>query len=348
MFRRERSATRRARPAHSTGRLVVLLVGVSAVALLVLWLANAHHPATSDAAAFARDIGIALASGVVVVILIEYYTSARLREELSRDVTDAIYGKSTPEPVFDQVRDAVFLSDVCRTNWRYDLTVLSRADGQHESTYDALRRQLGEQASGIFVVEATASYNLKNTRTRRLKEYVVRGGIDLDMPRSAGEETFPRFMEVVVNDATFHIGPEDAERSLAATGSSEHIVLDSRGETELALRVEDQQLRFATRRDLPGRTDGAIAVQYTLRRLVRVPGIYVLSAPVPTSTGITIDITNCAELLPHVSALHPDAAALIRGNGNEWKMSRGILPWQGFTVRFELSARPRPDYVEGG
>ena len=119
-----------------------------------------------------RDVGIAFFLAAVVTLLIDWYSSTRLRQEIAHDVVSAAYTKLIPKEIYTQVADKVFRSDVCRRDWRVVITAQPQS------------------INGTAVITATYSYDVENLNEHEIP-FEVNAGIDLDDPPPHGD--MPKF-----------------------------------------------------------------------------------------------------------------------------------------------------------
>jgi len=261
-----------------------------------------------------RDLGIGLLVSVFVVVFIEWRAGLTLRKEIATDVLEAVYRKTVPPPIFDQIRDSTFRSDVLRCDWKLDIAVLDVAE--HEQLYSRVRGAPGGE--NIYLMESTVSYRLKNLNDHSIG-YLVSHGIDLDI-RVPGEGV-PCFTEVNIGKDRFSID-QDQRRSLIDGGACMHagLSLELDGESEVL---------FARQAQLP--RSGDVDIRYKLLRAIRAPGLYVLSCATPAD-GISIKIDGPENLAFTVRPLHPQGPEIKEENPGHWEFQFGMLPWQGVQV----------------
>ncbi len=260
-----------------------------------------------------RDLGIALLIAVVVTVVIERYASDRLSQHLAVDVLSAAFGKVIPERIYSQVGDNVFRSDVYRRNWEVHINA-----------------ELHPVKSGIPIINVSYFYELENLNGHRIS-YPIPGVIDLDVPLP--DLDIPKFklIEIYDKDNQQLIQKDHTDALLAKQNELTH------KEGNLTFTRNTQEMRFAAQ--VPISPRGKVAVKYDVERAIRVPGDYVLHAPVPAD-GIKIILTVDGFKL-RVLPLHPNRDGLRPTQGDTLLFDAGILPWQGFRFTSEVLPNPR-------
>lgn len=294
--------------------VVGLLVGVC----LILWSSSLKPDEAGAGHAhewlvdLTRDLGIGVVVSVFVVVFIEWRAGLTLRSEIARDVLEAVYERVVPMPIYKQVRDNIFRSDVVRRDWTVAIEVVDIPGRSTDGVGD------------IVVVESTMSYKLRNLNDRAIA-FTVSGGVDLNV--ACGErDDIPRFQSIEVDGGVWgrDKGLDEATGLKLLEDASEIALVDGL----LLNRDGVRQIRF--RKEVVFGREHSIQVKYTVLRAIRVPGTYVLSSPAPAE-GITIDIKPCAGVAFDVLPLHPQADE-ISGEKSSWRFGLGILPWQGFRI----------------
>jgi hypothetical protein len=258
------------------------------------------------AADIVRDLGVALLIAVFVAFAIEKYSSDRLREDIASNVLSAAYARVVPPEIFTQVRDNVFRSDVCRENWKVDIS----ADQQQPGP------------DGTAVITAGYAYDVINLK-EQWTDFVVVSTIDLDDPPP--DDHLPKFISYSVTDDRGQplVTPDNAIQLMNRPAKS---VTELMGRGNLTLQRGPRVMRMAA--NVRIRALSRITVSFQVKRAIRVPGNYVLTTPVPTY-GIDI-ISHAVGFKLSVVALHPDTEALLPLPGNRWEFRAAMLPWQGF------------------
>lgn len=283
---------------------------------LVTELITNQQDGLAAAADLVRDLGIALVISVIATVVIERYASDRLREHIAYDVLSAAYAKVIPEKIYTQVADNVFRSNVYRRNWEVHINV---------------NAQQVDRARGIAIINVIYSYDLDNLNEHKIS-HELSGAIDLDV--SLRDEGIPKFKSIAIND--------EHNRSLILETHTRALLLRQNESTctegNLTFRRNTREMSFAAqvpiaarRSSITGSVTGSVTVRYEVERAIRIPGDYVLSAPVPAD-GIKI-ILNVEGFELTVIPLHPDPDALRHPQPDTWRFDAGILPWQGFRFR---------------
>jgi hypothetical protein len=253
-----------------------------------------------------RDLGIALLISAFVTFSIERYSSNRLREHIAYDVLSAAYAKVVPDEIYTQVADNVFRSDVIRRNWE------AHIGGEFDSK------------NGKAEITASYSYQVWNLNGHVLS-FPVTGSIDLDVPTD--KKDIPRFKSFAVSDLNKSplIDQKDVEALLRGDGKPKGNVF---------LERDPEEIRFTALVQIPAR--GHINVSFEVVREIRVPGSYILHAPVPAD-GIKIIVRGVTGFKLNVRPLHPAGRELDHsGQADTWEFHCGILPWQGFRLMTEV------------
>jgi len=292
--------------------MAALLAGVCLIVVAAFIRASGGSEFALDVI---RDLGIGLLVSVFVVVFIEWRAGLTLRKEIAADVLEAVYRRTVPEAIFDQIRDSTFRSDVLRCDWKLDIHVLDVA--ANETLYRQVRDAAGSEA--VYLMEVTVSYGLRNLNDHSIN-YLVSHGIDLDL--CAAESGVPGFTEVKVAKDRFVID-EERRRSLLNTGKPE----DQEG---ISMEKErGNEVLFSKLIELP--RSGQTEIRYKLLRAIRAPGIYVLSCATPAD-GISITINGPENLVFSIRPLHPQGNAIEEADPGHWEFKFGILPWQGIQV----------------
>jgi hypothetical protein len=283
-----------------------------------------------------RDLGVALLIAVIVTIVIEKYSSDRLRESIALDVISAAYMKVVPSEIYTEIADNIFRSDVCRRKWKINIKA---------------ERWLSEQrAKHVAIVSSVTTYDVENLNNHPIR-FEVSGGIDNDIDMEGMGCPFPRFDSIKIANSPpkngsapsrddtgtlldVTIPPKDSEKVLTREGQT----IDYRYKNlVLVLESTHQQIRFGVPVTIPaGQT---IGVEFKSARGIRVPGSIVLYATAPAD-GIDITVKSdeneikfrVIPLHPNRNALKPDSVSGVSPSG-EWHFESGILPWQGFQLK---------------
>lgn len=258
-----------------------------------------------------RDLGIALVISVFVTVAIELRASGRLREHIAFDVLSAAYAKVVPEEIYTQIRDNVFRSMVYRRNW----DVRIKGD-----------RQQVDKSAGTAIINAKYSYDLENLNERKIK-YPVSIGIDLDVLLPGKD--IPKLKLIAISDERDQ--PLIQEEHATALLGKQNELTSSEG--NLTFERTKQEMLFIALVPISAR--GRVKITFEVERAIRIPGNFVLNAPVPAD-GIKITL-NVDGFQLAVLPLHPNRLALRNPQPDTWQFDDGILPWQGF----RFTAHPR-------
>jgi hypothetical protein len=262
-----------------------------------------------------RDLGIAVVISVIVTFSIEKYSSDRLREHITYDVLSAAYSKVIPEEVYTQVADNIFRSNVFRRNWEVHINATAGA-------LDTRR--------GTAIITARYSYDVENLNEHSIP-FKVLASVDLDDPPP--DDDVPKFTAFAVEDERNQplVQPNDAAKLLTKPAKS-IAMPDPERSGNVILERDTREMRMSA--DVAIRPRRSIKVTFGVERAIRVPGHYVLSAPVPAD-GIRI-IINVHGFSLTVVPLHPDREALQKPQTDTWRFDAAILPWQSFRFTAEL------------
>jgi hypothetical protein len=213
-----------------------------------------------------RDLGIALILSVIVTVVIEKNASDRLREHIAHDVLTAAYAKVIPEEIYTQVADNVFRSNVYRRKWEVKINA-----------------KLADKVKGIAIINVFYFYELENLNGHAIT-YPIPGVIDLDVPLE--DQDIPKFKWIEIFDKH---NPElvlekDTRALLAKQKEATH------REGNLTFTRNKQEMRFAAQ--VPISPEGKVTVKYEVERAIRVPGDYVLHAPVRTASRSYLMLTD--------------------------------------------------------
>jgi hypothetical protein len=256
-----------------------------------------------------RDLGIALLIAVFVNFSIEKYSSARLRQSITYNVLSAAYSKVIPEEIYTQVASNVFKSPVYRRNWEVHIAAQAEQIDQNHPV----------------VITATYSYDLEN-----LHDQVITFPIELsvDLYDPPPDQDVPKFTTLAITD--------EHDRPLVTQADVNEVINKPANSITFPIRKGNITLNKDTRElsitaICPIRR--RVSVRFEVRRAIRVPGHYVLTAPVPAD-GIRI-VTNIVGFKLAVLPLHPNHQSLRNPQRDTWEFDAGILPYQGFRLTAE-------------
>ena len=311
---------------HSLRYLLVTLA-VTGIAFLLASDLLKYHEFSVLVADILRDLGIALMIAVFVTIVIERYSADRLREDIVRDVVSAAYSKVVPEIIYKEIESNIFRSDVCREEWIVRIV--------------AQKRSPELRVKNLAIIRSCTSYEVRNLNNHQT-QYAVSGGIDRDIEDTNDLQGLPRFGYICVSEGaqtlfTTKILEEHSNEVLAKDDTS---ITRFDNNCTLVLSSTRQQIRFSVPIVIPaGKT---VKVEFSSERGIRVPGSMVLYASAPAK-GIEINAESQEnDIKFRVIPLHPNRGGLSPNppedgtspNG-KWNFTSGILPWQGFQLRFD-------------
>jgi hypothetical protein len=292
--------------APSTGERKLLAENVSAL----ITGSNENDVLAAD---LLRDLGIAIVIAVIVTFSIEKYSSDRLREHITYDVLSAAYAKVIPDQVYTQVADNVFRSNVYRRNWEVHINAKAQPLEPH----------------GTAVITAAYSYDVENLNEHQIPFEVVLS-IDLDDPPP--DDNVPKFLSFSVSDDHNQPLVQAADANSLMNKPATSIKLNEpERKGNVVLQRDTREMKITADVKIPPRR--SITINFQVERAIRVPGHYVLSAPVPAD-GIRI-ITAVEGFRLTVVPLHPDHEALRNPQRDTWEFDAALLPWQGFRFTAE-------------
>jgi hypothetical protein len=263
-----------------------------------------------------RDLGIGLVVSVFVVVFIEWRAGLTLRSEIAADVLAAVYRRTIPDIIFDQVRDSTFRSDVLRRGWEVEVSVVSPTE--HAELYSEVREEAVSEE--VFLIESRVTYELENLNDCDIV-YPLTHGIDIDL--SVDSRGIPCFTALEFDDDVHHFDSEEVFACFAEgrTFKTSDVTLSLAHPNEI---LASKQLRLERL--------GTTRIRYKLIRAIRAPGLYVISCATPAD-GIRIEIDGVRELSFDVRPLHPQAAHIDETEqGRRWEFAYGMLPWQGIQI----------------
>lgn len=154
-------------------------------------------------------------------------------------------------------------------------------------------------------------YDLENLNGHDIT-FLVEASIDLDDPPP--ERNIPRFVSFEVSDESDRaLVKAEHVSQLLSLGCPNTGVTETRGNLSLERKGQEMMLKA----QVGIRARHRVTVKFRVERAIRVPGNYILSAPVPAD-GIKI-IVNVHGFNLNVVALHPDREAMNHPQADTWE-----------------------------
>ena len=186
-----------------------------------------EHLQAFETRSFARTLlehlSLTLFVTFLLIITIELHTRRKAREEISREVLEAVFQKIVPDEVFKEIRDYVLMARVIKRRYRFEMRMWKEDEG----------------AETYLIADVVHHFWVHNLTGRPNQKYPYRYGLadDPSLDRASGEH-LPKFTRLLVGGK-----PVDLTKASAEGGRRiEYEVpldADSKVGTEVQLEVRE-------------------------------------------------------------------------------------------------------------